>query len=263
MGEAYMKSILNSGIWKKIGYIFVAIAIFAIIVLLCVLPLKFCNGDVLCFIAGFEAFLGTVALGALALWQNKKADQMNTKILQQDIMIRTKTYLVPQKVILHPESITEKVSQGKAKLFNKWNGEDKEKVDYVTFQLRSLCNNEIVKCIKVSSIRIDMFNGNTYTYKNLNNRYEEVYHVHKNGGNRVEYSMITGFESNNIIEEIKGCPKTTINIEATVKNIYGISVEATYVFTVKFENDENQLSIFAVNEETSYVLIHDVKAEKR
>lgn len=38
--------------------------------------------DVLSFYGSFLAFLGTVALGALALWQNKKASQTNELIME-------------------------------------------------------------------------------------------------------------------------------------------------------------------------------------
>ena len=38
--------------------------------------------DVLSFYGSFLAFLGTIALGALALWQNKKANQTNELIME-------------------------------------------------------------------------------------------------------------------------------------------------------------------------------------
>ena len=34
-------------------------------------------GDVLAYIAGFEAFIGTVSLGALALWQNQQINKQH------------------------------------------------------------------------------------------------------------------------------------------------------------------------------------------
>lgn len=38
-------------------------------------------GDVLAYIAGFEAFIGTVALGALALWQNQQINKQHIESL--------------------------------------------------------------------------------------------------------------------------------------------------------------------------------------
>ena len=40
------------------------------------------SGDVLAYIAGFEAFLGTVTLGALSLWQNEQIHQEHIESLE-------------------------------------------------------------------------------------------------------------------------------------------------------------------------------------
>lgn len=45
-------------------------------------------GDVLGYIAGFEAFLGTVALGALALWQNQQIHKQHIESLEPSLSMK-------------------------------------------------------------------------------------------------------------------------------------------------------------------------------
>lgn len=46
------------------------------------LQTKWDAGDVLAYVAGFEAFLGTVSLGALSLWQNEQAHREHIESLE-------------------------------------------------------------------------------------------------------------------------------------------------------------------------------------
>lgn len=45
-------------------------------------------GDVLSYVAGFEAFIGTVALGALALWQNQQINKQHIESLAPALSMR-------------------------------------------------------------------------------------------------------------------------------------------------------------------------------
>lgn len=55
-------------------------------------------GDVLSFYGGFLSFIGTVVLGALALYQNKKANDINEKLQKKQLLIE-KTSIKPQFII--------------------------------------------------------------------------------------------------------------------------------------------------------------------
>lgn len=45
-------------------------------------------GDVLSYVAGFEAFIGTVALGALALWQNSQIHEHHIESLEPNLSMK-------------------------------------------------------------------------------------------------------------------------------------------------------------------------------
>jgi hypothetical protein len=46
------------------------------------------SGDLITYIAGFEAFIGTVFLGAVAVRQNEEAIGTSNKALRQDMQLR-------------------------------------------------------------------------------------------------------------------------------------------------------------------------------
>lgn len=54
-------------------------------------------GDLMAYVAGFEAFLGTVALGALALWQNQQIHKQHIESLEPILSMK----LVPINSILY------------------------------------------------------------------------------------------------------------------------------------------------------------------
>lgn len=60
------------------------------------LAAKWTPGDLMAYIAGFEAFIGTVALGALALWQNQQIHKQHIESLEPTLSMR----LIPRDGIL-------------------------------------------------------------------------------------------------------------------------------------------------------------------
>lgn len=93
-------------------------------------------GDALSVYCSLLAFLGTIFLGAIAAWQNNKANQINKETLQQDLIIRTKSYLIPKMLFLSAESISKPSSINKAKAFK--NSIAKRKIE-VAMIMSHLC----------------------------------------------------------------------------------------------------------------------------
>ena len=94
-----MNQIVNWIVKHKCLSIIICFFIFAIPLVIVHLLFKFLvgpqwlqadwdSGDVLAYIAGFEAFLGTVTLGALSLWQNEKMHQEHIESLEPCLSMR-------------------------------------------------------------------------------------------------------------------------------------------------------------------------------
>lgn len=110
-----------------------------------------------------------------------------------------------------------------------------------------------------------MAKGNTYTLKNPVNCFERVNCVMAGGVSQFQYAVLSGFETtDNIINEFKQCEKITVNLDAIVKNNFGVSVEASYVFSLKDNScfDSQSCANFVVNEETSTVFMKNLTIDR-
>ena len=76
----------------------------------------------------------------------------------------------------------------------------------------------------------------------------------------IQYTILAGFQGEkNIIDELKACNAVRINLDAVVQNIFGVCVEAQYVFTVNYDETFQDYSTrFAVNVKTSQALIGQI-----
>lgn len=61
---------------------------------------KWSAGELIGYISGFYAFVGTVALGALALWQNEKANEINDKLTVLEAKSKLGYFLPKSKLFL-------------------------------------------------------------------------------------------------------------------------------------------------------------------
>ena len=212
----------------------------------------FSSGEVIAFYGSFLAFFGTFSLGTLSLWQAKKANATNKAILQQDIQIRTKSYLKPTWLFLSPESITEPSSIQKTRKFHISN-HDTNVYNYVSLVMQFKSTNAEIRSIKVH--RLSITGANIYTYQTSNPYFETVIAC-----DMIQYTILAGFQGEkNIIDELKACNAVRINLDAVVQNIFGVCVEAQYVFTVNYDETFQDYSTrFAVNVKTSQALIGQI-----